>query len=169
MTTLRTLVCRVVSRNSVCRSISHFLHISLFLERINPFLEVKPKIQGFFQGVFSSHCENGFSAHKEMDKWRKMTSTTDNRTLTLTLMVHIQHEAELDYDDFKKKIMRKKKKETEEDYEKRCKEEWERLLKEHGEEFELEEIEADCDWVSDDFQEIENWTSDVAEQLGVNQ
>jgi len=96
-----------------------------------------------------------------------MTSTTDNRTLTLTLMVHIKHEAEMDYDDFKEKVMNKLKKETEEEFEARCKKEWERLLKEHDEEFELEDVEVDCDWVHDDLEEIQNWTSDVAEQLGV--
>lgn len=92
---------------------------------------------------------------------------TDNRTLTLTLMVHIKHEAEMDYDDFKENVMRQYPHESDEAFERRSKEQWERLLKEHDEEFELEEIEADCDWAYDDLEEIQHWTSDVAEQLGV--
>ena len=97
-----------------------------------------------------------------------MTSNTDNRTLTLNLVVHIIHEAEVTYDDFKEKVMNQYPHESDEAFERRSKEQWERLMKDYEETaFELEEIEAPCDWVCDDLEEIQHWTSDVADQLGV--
>ena len=96
-----------------------------------------------------------------------MTSTTDNRTLTLTFEVTTYYSAEMDYDDFKEKVMRQFKKETEEEFEARCKKHWEQLLEEHGEEIDLGSSDIDyCGY--DELQEIVEM-NDLEEEWDLNE
>lgn len=90
---------------------------------------------------------------------------TDTRILTLTLEVKVYHSARLDYENYKKKIVRGFFNETEEEFEARCKKQWENLVKAYGDGgvVELEDVETDYDY-SDVLDEIVN-TTDIEDQL----
>ena len=95
-----------------------------------------------------------------------MTSTTkDTRTLTLTLEVKIHHNARLDYENYKTKIVREFFNETDEEFEARCKKQWERLVEKYGDGgvVELEQVETDYDYC-DVLDEILN-TTDIEDEL----